>query len=477
MRNLSTRTKLFLSHFLAIVLVSGSIGSYFYAEAVDNLLHSLQSRLRNSAALIAHSFDVAELDQVRSPADKGKSVYVKNRDLVRALVRTNNDIAFIYVMRREGNRVEFVVDSDTDAPADPGEVYEEQIPTLMEGFLRPSADNEITTDKWGRFLSGYAPLEQGHDRYLVGIDMRADDVADKFEQLRLTGTLSLLSSVLFALVFSQFLSANFTHRIQRLILRCADIARQRLDDLGIAGPGDELDRLARAFDLMSERLEASQQARDRSHRELEKARDELEVRVRERTEELEAANAHLLEEIEERLRIAQVLEQTARTDFLTSLLNRRAMLQMLRHEADCYRETRQPFCLVLMDVDHFKGINDKYGHDTGDTVLVYLSQQLRLWQREQDTVCRWGGEEFLILMPDTRLEEAAERTERLRTELGSVERTLNGEHLRVTGSFGVCEHGGDDIGLEACIKCADQALYRAKREGRDRVVVGARPLP
>ena len=468
--NLSTRSKLFLSHFLAIVLVSGSIGSYFYANAIENLLSSLKSRLLNSAALMSHSFDVAQLDTLRSAADTSTRPYADNQAKIRALVKTNDDIAFIYVMRLNGDRVEFVLDSDTD-PAPPGEVYEEHIPELLEGFLRPSVDSEITVDKWGKFLSGYAPLEQGRNRYLVGIDMRADEVEEKLDSLQLTGVLSLLGSILFALMFSHFLSANFTRRIAQLIDRCAHIARERLDNTNLSGPGDELDRLQRAFDVMADRLGESRAAQDRSHRELERARDELEIRVKERTHDLEAANQQLREEIEERLRIAQMLEHTARTDFLTSLLNRRAMLQVLRQEAERFRSTRTPFCVILLDLDHFKEINDTHGHDTGDAVLVHTAELLRLWQRVQDTVCRWGGEEFLILTPATRLEEAVRRAELLRSEICATEKRINGQLVRISGSLGVCEFSGEDATLDQCIKSADEALYRAKDAGRSRVAV------
>ena len=118
---LSIFSKLFLSHFAAIVLVSGSVGSYFYFSAIDNLMQALRSRLQNSAALISQGLDVGDLDQIRGVGDMATPVYRQYIESLRAFANANPDIAFIYVMRKEGERVSFVLDSDADRPAVAGE--------------------------------------------------------------------------------------------------------------------------------------------------------------------------------------------------------------------------------------------------------------------------------------------------------------------------------------------------------------------
>jgi len=469
--SLSTRTKLFFSHFAAILLVSGSVGTYFYTSSVESLMHSLQSRLKNSAALISQGFEADHLDLLKSPDDINLSSYQDGVNSLRDFVRANPDIAFIYVMRYDNGRVYFVLDSDVNAPAMPGEEYPHRIPALLEGFVRPSVDAEITSDKWGYFLSGYSPLSGGEGQYLIGIDMRADEVQAKFEQIRLAGLLSLAFSIALAMAFSSFLSKSFTRRIRELSRRCVDIA-----DIKQVAPdqmnGDELEQLARTFDLMALGLEAKQSEIEAKQQSLRRARDEMEQRVTERTEELVQANGQLRAEIQERHRIEQMLEQISRTDYLTSVLNRRAMVKRLEREISRYQRHPHDFCVIVMDVDLFKRINDRHGHDMGDRVLIGVVDRLRRCIREADELARWGGEEFLVLMPETGLAEAHELAERLRSVLAASPIELGQQTIPITGSFGVAQyHRGED--LDACVKRADQALYRAKDLGRNRVVIAS----
>ena len=124
--------------------------------------------------------------------------------------------------------------------------------------------------------------------------------------------------------------------------------------------------------------------------------------------------------------------------------------------------------MVLVDINHFKHINDQFGHDVGDEVLKALSRAFEASVREQDVVSRWGGEEFLILLPNTNQPDAIEQAERLRQLLDSDTMRINRYPHRVTASFGVSEyHAGQSV--ESMLKQADVALYQAKAQGRNRV--------
>jgi len=452
----STGKKLFLSHFLAIVLVSGSIGTYFYQNAINNLLESVQARLKYSAALLGSSVDVSDLDQITSPADKTCESYKNGVGHLRKLVETNPDIAFIYVMRRNGPEIHFVLDSDPDTPADPGEDYTVLVPALLEGFSKPSSDRELFTDKWGTFMSGFAPLSGGGGRYIIGIDMRADEVANKLHELKITGALSFALSLLLAFVFSHFLSRSQVRRINALHRRCLEVGASAGGAL--SQDGDELDQLAVTFGDMLTRLQQSQA--------------DLERRVEQRTIELSQANQQLNVEVNKCEQIALLLEETARTDFLTKLINRRAMHRFLQNEIARFGRTGGTFSLVLIDIDFFKNINDQFGHDVGDEVLIALSRAFERAVREQDIVSRWGGEEFLILLPNTAQADAFEQAERLRQMLDSDALQIERYPHRVTASFGVCEFTPGE-NLEFLLKQADVALYQAKVLGRNQVRVAA----
>ncbi len=164
------------------------------------------------------------------------------------------------------------------------------------------------------------------------------------------------------------------------------------------------------------------------------------------------------------------LRMLATTDPLTHLLNRRSLQELADYELVQRKRQQQPLSFILADVDHFKQINDRFGHHVGDDVLVAVSRTLRQVVREQDSVARWGGEEFLILMPNAAPAIAREVAERLRQAVAEV-RVPAGEHfIGITMTFGVSSSEGNEVS-DHTIKRADRALYLGKSRGRDQVVV------
>ncbi|MFC3608621.1 GGDEF domain-containing protein [Stutzerimonas tarimensis] len=166
------------------------------------------------------------------------------------------------------------------------------------------------------------------------------------------------------------------------------------------------------------------------------------------------------------------LQELAHTDALTGLHNRRHFEESARQEISRARRHRQPLCMLAMDVDHFKLINDGHGHDVGDRVLQVLSVTARSQLREIDELARFGGEEFVVLLPNTPREQAQQVAERLR--LAMAERVVeagNGQTLRCTVSIGIVQLNDDTPDLHALLKAADRALYQAKESGRNRTCV------
>ncbi|MZP29576.1 diguanylate cyclase [Heliobacterium undosum] len=208
---------------------------------------------------------------------------------------------------------------------------------------------------------------------------------------------------------------------------------------------------------------------------------ELEARVAERTRDLERANRELrfAKDAQEMLngilrKMNEELDRNARTDMLTGLVNRRDMTEKMHVELDKYRQTGRGFSLVIGDIDHFKQINDGYGHNAGDMLLRAVAERLRQVVRPDDTVARWGGEEFLCLLPETELVGAMAVAERMRAAVADHEFCWSGCPVSISITFGVSSVGPAD-NIDDILHRADQALYRGKQSGRNRVFVA--PLP
>lgn len=181
----------------------------------------------------------------------------------------------------------------------------------------------------------------------------------------------------------------------------------------------------------------------------------LRMRVQQQTEDLLEAMARI--------------ERLATIDELTSLSNRRHMHELLDIEERRQQQRYRATCIALIDVDHFKQINDRYGHAGGDAALRTLAHAARGMLRAGDTLARWGGEEFLLLMPDTVLKDGVCVMERMLAAVRTMPLLAGEPDFRLTFSAGVAESQADERIADA-IRRADMALYRAKEQGRDRIV-------
>jgi diguanylate cyclase (GGDEF)-like protein len=166
---------------------------------------------------------------------------------------------------------------------------------------------------------------------------------------------------------------------------------------------------------------------------------------------------------------SQHAREAALTDVLTGLYNRRHAMDRLAQEwAEADRGLR-PLAVLMLDIDYFKVVNDSYGHDAGDSVLRRVADVLRAIARLSDVVCRYGGEEFLIIAPDTPLDGAFQLAERIRVGIERQSMPVGGQTIRLSMSLGVAVKDGRIGSHERLLKAADEALYRAKQKGRNRV--------
>ena len=223
------------------------------------------------------------------------------------------------------------------------------------------------------------------------------------------------------------------------------------DKVEVSG-SDEIAVLSNAFNHMSNKI-------NNYIERIESDKSMLEVRVNERTKELEEAK-HRLTSANSQLKTLAV------TDHLTGLFNRIKIEEQLESENMRYERSRKKFSIILLDIDKFKVVNDTYGHDIGDETLITVAHLLSKNIRQTDIAGRWGGEEFIIVCPETNQDGALKLAEKLRQIIEETDFTAIGN---ITCSFGTADKQDNDS-IKEIIKRSDVALFKAKELGRNQVV-------
>ena len=172
------------------------------------------------------------------------------------------------------------------------------------------------------------------------------------------------------------------------------------------------------------------------------------------------------------LKLRETLRNQSIRDPLTGLFNRRYMDETLERELQRAARTQVPLGVIMMDIDHFKKYNDMYGHDAGDAVLREVGALLQNHIRGSDIACRYGGEEFILILPETPLEVIEERAETLHSKVKQISVHHQGQLLgSISLSLGVAHFPEHETTTDGLLRVADQALYQAKQRGRDQVVI------
>jgi diguanylate cyclase (GGDEF)-like protein len=219
-----------------------------------------------------------------------------------------------------------------------------------------------------------------------------------------------------------------------------------------------------------------ERAQIEANRELRDLKIDLERRVELRTTELDLANQQLQIQLEHINRLKAKLQEEAIRDPLTGLFNRRYLNEMLPVELARGERAKIAITILVIDIDHFKSINDTHGHQVGDHVLRDVGGLLKANIRAGDIVCRYGGEEFLMVMPGMREGDARRRAEKLRLLIESHSILQNGVTIKLTASIGGAVYPEHGVTQDQLISLADSALYRAKHSGRNRVEFPIAPV-
>jgi diguanylate cyclase (GGDEF)-like protein len=352
------------------------------------------------------------------------------------------------------------------AHAGEGAAGDEPSPDWDPGFTRQAAAAEVPTWRYvahheaAPALAVSMPVVRGPRWGTLVATFDTGAVAERVAEARLI-IIGASSAVALTLVLT--LQGGLLLLVVRPLRRLREAVRRiEAGDLSARAPAEarsEIGQLASAFNRMATELEAYTRT--------------LEARVAERTAEserreeaLEALNAQLV--------------TLARTDGLTGLVNRRHLFELLAGELARAERSGHDVAIAMLDVDHFKQVNDTWGHDAGDAVLQTVAAVLKREVRAHDIVARYGGEEFVVVLVEPEAAHTAEVLERLRVEVARAVTRLplrpdaaGAREIRVTISAGyvVCPEDAGD--LDALLVAADAALYSAKREGRDRVVRGS----
>jgi len=577
------RTQITIIFSLIIILCIGILSFVLYKRINSIQFEQLRNTLISYAQFAAFSIDGDKHYKLSKYGNENSPEFFELRTKMRKLMKIDPRIAEMYTLVKtdKKNIWKFVIDadpatdddgdgviSDFEEPADFGEEYNvSDYPEMQKAFDGSAVDKEINKDKWGWWLSGYAPIYDSKKNAVavLGIDFSVDTIRE--EQRKLRNIIFFIAVVFLGsgLIVANFFSYKLTQPISKLITAAEKIGAGNYDyrvkietknELGflaetmnsmaenIKRSFNKLSILNRTANILSSTLDLYQALKLSLNLVIEVTRatkgvvfllnrqgDFIDIVIGDGVEikqddfyyfvdEMKIAKnfAHNWEEqiwmpmkkigcnqvfvlgVKKTVRGFLALDAEIRdldflntlmkqvsfavenaglfheaiTDSLTGLYLRRYFQIQLETEIKKAKRYKKPLSVVMIDIDYFKKINDKYGHLAGDFVLKTISRLIKQSVREVDIVSRYGGEEISILLPETSVEQALYIAERLREVVEKHSFVYKGEKIKVTisaGIFSVRDEDIEELNMERVIKKADIALYEAKNSGRNRVCV------
>jgi len=456
---ISLSRHLFYSHLLCALVVATAVASYLYLSISVDIVQANQARLRATFNALASHFDT--LPRTDSSVFSPELLAKLDLALTRAVSAQQLSSATLFIDEKRlagtpllssGNNGDLVLEDELVLP------WQNNLSAVVSNVAAPMGN------------AGAKTLSKTQNAPKYTLVLRADGTAQqqRLAEIRNYALLGFIGAVILSLLFARLFAGRVNRALDTLVERLRQVAAGNFDARIQTIAEDPTGRLASAFNDMSERLQQTIREREGTLAQLREARTKLEGSIRDRNKELVELNVLLRDEHEQRAQMEANLAEAAATDPLTKLLNRRALLGLMQHIGEMMRKNGKKCCIATLDIDHFKQVNDRFGHDVGDQVLSAVSAVIRKHLRADEAAARWGGEEFLLAWPDQTLAVAQQRADRLRELIGDCN-FANG-NLRITASFGIAEWAPTEP-LDAALKRSDQALYCAKAEGRNRVRV------
>lgn len=436
--------KVFLVCVISAILVSSMGSAVLYRGASHSLRQQLREYLMATAATAALQVDPRLHALVKTEADRHSSAYYIIQRKLRAMRRANPEVHNAYTMRKTAskNTWQFIVDVDGGPDTPVGCKYDvSELPEMQKAFDGPSADKEPARDKWGTWLSGYAPIRDAGGRAvaILGIDVSFAGVRHEESLLGRAALRTFALAFLLAVVVSLLVTRVLLNRVH-VFSRAAERVRAGDLEFQLESSGSpEVRKFTDAFNSMIGGLKLSRE---------------------------------------------RLMEETT-LDALTGLYNHVYFQDVLASEIKSAGTRNQSLCLMIFDIDHFKGLNDAFGYSVGARVIRQIGDLLRQSIREGDILARYGGDEFAVILPDTDIETGRSLAEKLRRSIETqrfrialMDEVLPGgsvpddrEVTGITVTAGLVNYPNNQRSRDGLVMAAEIAVSRAKHKSRNSVCV------
>ena len=426
--HLSIRARLWLAAALPALLAVCALLFLFLGQHTSEISQAWQERARIAALQLAGS---AEFPLFANDAESLQR-------LVEAAHRGDAQVRAVVIFSGSGRPV-----ASAGVLGDPPPLFDELEHLLQDDHLTAVVPIRPTTlvARDDLFADSHSLASTPTVRGYAVVQLSLDKLHQRRSELIVLVLAATGAALFLAALMSTAIASRVTQPIRHVSEVVAQIALGRMEARADVQRSGALAELALGINTMAARVGLTQ----------EELRHQVNLATAELRQQKEAA------------------EQAARLDPLTHVLGRRGFTEAAEHEIQRCLRFHHPLSLIMIDIDHFKTINDTHGHAAGDAVLVSFAQLLVSEVREWDTVGRLGGEEFAVLLPSSGADQALAVAERMRASVQSAQATVRGQPLRFTASFGVAEFVPQELTLDSLLARADAALYEAKHAGRDRV--------